>query len=85
MATPHAQNRSADVRKAALNLLETILSTEEQCTQNTKVLDGLHILSQDKHVKIRKRAQALYKKYIPATTHSARLLPRHHTGLLAPY
>jgi hypothetical protein len=67
MATPHAQNRSADVRKATLNLLETILSTEEQSAQNTKVLDSLHLLSQDKHVKIRKHAQALYKKYIPAT------------------
>ena len=67
MATPHAQNKSVDVKKATLNLLETILSTQEQHAQNTKVLDSLHILSQDNHVKIRKHAQALYEKYISAT------------------
>lgn len=65
MSTPHAQNESVDVKKATLNLLETILSTEEQYAQNAKVLDSLHILSQDKHVEIRKHTQALYEKYIP--------------------
>lgn len=45
MATPHAQNKSAYVRRAALNLLETVLSTEDQYAQNEKVLDSLHILS----------------------------------------
>jgi len=67
MATPHAQNESSDARKATLNLLDTMLTTQEQCAQNEKILNSLHILSQDKHAKIREHAQALYEKYIPVT------------------
>jgi len=83
MATPHAQNKSADVRKSALNLLETILSTEGQHDQNIKVLDSLHILnsaktSTPKYSSTHKHCM----KNISQQPHSASSLPRHRTVLL---